>query len=57
VHSSQFAICGQCGKTEELFDETVAATLRAAAAAIGFEIATQTIELRGLCKACRAGAV
>ena len=51
-HEGQFLICSDCGKSEELADESVSDMLRAKAEAHGFTLTQQTIELRGLCKDC-----
>jgi Fur family zinc uptake transcriptional regulator len=51
-HEGQFLICSDCGKTEELADESVSEMLREKAAAHGFTLTQQTIELKGLCKDC-----
>jgi Fur family zinc uptake transcriptional regulator len=51
-HEGQFLICSDCGKTEELADESVSDMLREKAEAHGFTLTQQTIELRGLCKDC-----
>lgn len=51
-HEGQFLICSDCGKTEELADESVSEMLRDKATAHGFTLLQQTIELRGLCKDC-----
>jgi len=51
-HEGQFLICSDCGKAEELADESVSEMLRDKATAHGFTLLQQTIELRGLCKDC-----
>jgi Fur family zinc uptake transcriptional regulator len=51
-HEGQFLICSECGKTEELADESVSEMLREKASAHGFTLTQQTIELKGLCKDC-----
>jgi Fur family zinc uptake transcriptional regulator len=53
-HEGQFLICSDCGKTEDLADESVSEMLREKASAHGFTLTQQTIELRGLCKDCAA---
>lgn len=53
-HEGQFLICSDCGKTEELADESVSEMLREKASAHGFTLTQQTIELKGLCKDCAA---
>src|ERR1700728_1413794 len=51
-HEGQFLICSDCGKTQELADESVSEMLREKASAHGFTRTQQTIELKGLCKEC-----
>ena len=51
-HEGQFLICSDCGKTQELVDESVSEMLREKAEAHGFTLIQQTIELKGLCKDC-----
>ncbi len=51
-HEGQFLICSECGKTEELTDESVSAMLRERAKSHGFTLVQQTIELKGLCADC-----
>ena len=53
-HEGQFLICSDCGKTQELADESVSEMLREKAEAHGFTLIQQTIELKGLCKDCAA---
>ncbi len=54
-HAGQFLICNRCGAIGELDDPAIAAAVSARAAeAAGFIVEHQTIELRGLCAACRA---
>ncbi|HZS85679.1 MAG TPA: transcriptional repressor [Stellaceae bacterium] len=55
-HDSQFVICTDCGSTEELHDDAIAETLRRHGRTLGFQIDRQVVELRGLCRACRAAA-
>jgi Fur family zinc uptake transcriptional regulator len=52
-HEGQFLICSGCGRAEELADEGVSELLRERAAARGFLLTHQTIELRGHCQDCR----
>jgi Fur family zinc uptake transcriptional regulator len=54
LHATQFTICVKCGRTEELSDHKIAETLKKLAKTIGFEATQQMIELRGLCRLCRA---
>jgi len=51
-HEGQFLICSDCGRTEELADESVSAMLRERASSRGFTLTQQTIELKGLCSDC-----
>jgi len=53
VHISQFLICTLCGTAAELADPAIAQAVASQAEALGFLIQSQTIELRGLCPACR----
>jgi Fur family zinc uptake transcriptional regulator len=53
-HESQFMICDDCGATEELRDDEIVASLRRLGEGRGFTVASQVIEARGLCPACRA---
>ncbi|WP_349360360.1 Fur family transcriptional regulator [Stappia sp.] len=50
-----FAICENCGKVAEIGNDALVKSLRAIARGEGFEISKTTVELRGLCAACRAG--
>jgi len=49
-----FAICENCGKVAEIGNDALVKSLRAIARGEGFEISKTTVELRGLCAACRA---
>jgi Fur family zinc uptake transcriptional regulator len=52
-HQSQFAICEDCGATEEIQDDEIVASLRRIDERQGFAIERQVIEARGLCPGCR----
>jgi Fur family transcriptional regulator, zinc uptake regulator len=52
-HTSVFFICQQCGVTEELPNPAIEGQLALQAAAMGFQINHPTLEIQGLCKACR----
>lgn len=52
-HAALLLLCTDCGRAAELDDSAVSETLRMAAAARGFTVARQTIEVEGLCPACR----
>jgi Fur family zinc uptake transcriptional regulator len=47
------AACRACGKVDELATDRVAAQLRRTARACDFAVESVTLELGGLCKACR----
>jgi Fur family zinc uptake transcriptional regulator len=51
-----FAICTRCGKVDEFTDSGVAERLAGWAEAEGFGLDRTTIELRGVCRGCRAAA-
>jgi Fur family zinc uptake transcriptional regulator len=53
-HSVPFLICDGCQAAIELEDERIAGLLEERAVAIGFETRAQTLEVHGLCAACRA---
>jgi Fur family transcriptional regulator, zinc uptake regulator len=53
-HESQFMICDDCGAAEEIRDEEIVQSLRRLGEGRGFAVASQVIEARGLCPACRA---
>ncbi|EKL3977866.1 MULTISPECIES: transcriptional repressor [Pseudomonadota] len=47
-------ICRQCGYVEELHLDEISDQLAALAQRQGFNVERQTIELQGLCQACRS---
>jgi Fur family zinc uptake transcriptional regulator len=51
-HSSQFLICADCGGVTELDDETIAGSLRTAAADTGFQPQRPIVEVIGTCASC-----
>ena len=51
-HSGQFLICDRCGNTLELDDDDIAGSVRRSAEQLGFRVAGQLVEVRGLCPAC-----
>lgn len=53
-HTGLFLICQQCRNVMELANPSVTDTLREAAAEKGFQALEATIEIAGLCPACRA---
>lgn len=52
-HASQFVLCSKCGRAEEIDDCDIAHLLQDRAAALGYSVQQQVIELRGLCGECR----
>ncbi|MBF0393856.1 MAG: transcriptional repressor [Alphaproteobacteria bacterium] len=55
-HVGQFLICAACKSVAELDDRAVIAAVIDAAARLGFSVDRQTVEIEGLCPACRAAA-
>ncbi|WP_447926074.1 MULTISPECIES: transcriptional repressor [unclassified Vreelandella] len=53
THGFQLLICRQCGHVEELHLDAVSDELAELASQKGFNVERQTIELQGLCAACR----
>lgn len=51
-HESQHLICRQCGAVTELAADAVIGAVRSSAAAIGFTVERQTVEVSGICRAC-----
>jgi Fur family zinc uptake transcriptional regulator len=56
VSAHAFLICDACGAVDELCDARLESGLAALAEATGFAVARAAVELRGLCRACRAPA-
>lgn len=54
-HAWQFLICRACGRAVEISEEALEKAIAGAAARTGFTIQRRTIELAGLCSACREG--
>ena len=52
--AAQFLICVQCGAVTELDDHGISHSVAAAAAAAGFTPRHATVEVEGVCSACRA---
>lgn len=53
AHMGQFLVCTCCGEATELTDPRIAAIIAESAAARGFTIKRQTVEVTGICPACR----
>ena len=49
-----FTICDDCGMVDEVTDDALAAQLKELAGQTEFELKRSTVELRGLCRACKA---
>ena len=52
-HEGQFFLCGECGRAEEIHDETVNAALAKRAKALNFTHQKLMIEISGLCGNCQ----
>jgi len=53
-HVGYFLICRGCGNAEEVASPLLGSGLQAMAAAHGFAVEEQTVELSGLCQECQA---
>ncbi len=53
-HEAQYLICERCGDAVEFEIAGLSKKINTAAAAQGFEVGGQTIEVRGHCQDCRA---
>lgn len=56
THAALLLLCTECGRAAEFDDPAVDERLRKSAAARGFEVARQTIEVEGICPNCRRAA-
>jgi Fur family zinc uptake transcriptional regulator len=54
AHSVPFLICDQCQNAIELEDDRISALLEDQARGLGFSTRAQTLEVLGVCAACRA---
>jgi Fur family transcriptional regulator, zinc uptake regulator len=52
VDSVAFAICGTCGKVDEVQDGQLSMELKSVSLKTGFALAHSIVELRGTCAAC-----
>ena len=55
VHDCIFLVCGDCGRTLHVDDDSIAGRVRAAAAATGFRPERPVIEVQGKCAECATG--
>lgn len=55
-HAGQFLLCTGCGAAAELADAAIDSAVTQSAARLGFSVSRQTVEVEGLCPACRGGA-
>lgn len=53
MHTGQFLVCQACGEAVEIDDPRVAEAVMACARDHGFSVRRQTVEVSGLCPACR----
>jgi len=53
THMGQFLVCSCCGEATELSDPRIAAVIADSAAEHGFTVTRQTVEVTGICPACR----
>ncbi len=53
AHTGQFLVCSCCGNATELTDRRIAAAIAESAAAQGFTVQRQTVEVTGICPDCR----
>ncbi len=53
AHQGQFLICRQCHAAIELEQAAISQAIVAAAAAVGFSVDSQTVEVVGLCAGCQ----
>lgn len=56
LHAGQFLICARCGAAAELDDPAITAAVDRGAARLGFLVTGRTVEIEGLCPACREAA-
>jgi Fur family transcriptional regulator, zinc uptake regulator len=54
VDSVAFAICGTCGKVDEVQDANLSQELKLVSVKTGFALAHSVVELRGTCARCLA---
>lgn len=54
AHQCQFLICSDCRTVVELESENIGRSLKREAAALGFQVREQSVELTGLCPECHS---
>lgn len=54
AHQGQFLICKACHVAVELEQKRISKAILQSAGEIGFQVETQTVEVVGLCSACRS---
>jgi Fur family zinc uptake transcriptional regulator len=53
-HAGQFLICNCCGNVSEFEASAIHRAIAVQAADLGFAVGQQTVEIRGVCRSCRA---
>jgi len=53
AHAGQFLICRGCGTAAEMHDSRVNRAINRGAAELGFVVQERTVEVSGICPACR----
>jgi len=53
AHSAQFILCDGCGVATELHDDGLTDSLNRLTQRLGYRVARQIIEVRGICPACQ----
>jgi Fur family zinc uptake transcriptional regulator len=53
AHAGQFLICRDCGAAAEIHDPRVNRAINRGAAELGFVVEERTVEVSGVCPACR----
>jgi Fur family zinc uptake transcriptional regulator len=54
-HKSHFLLCRGCGQVREIASPALSRAIKAAAARRAFTVESETVEIAGLCAACRDG--
>lgn len=52
-HASCFILCSNCNASEELTDSRISIVINELCENLSFSLSKQTIEISGLCKACK----